>query len=79
MFKWFLNKRIEKIERWKVEAKNRNARYLTVVFNSVDKFEYPVFDVLSTSVIGAALKAAPYNSLKYAVDGFSFWEPKKKI
>lgn len=78
MFEWLFNKREKRIEKWKVEAKMRNARYLVVVFNAVDRFEYPVYDILSTSVIGAALKAAPYNSLKYAVEGFSFWEPEKK-
>jgi hypothetical protein len=82
MFKWikkqFTKKREEKIERWKVEAKRRNARYLVITFDSWDKFERPVFDMSSTSAIEACIKATPYNSTKYTVDAFRMWEPEEE-
>ncbi len=78
MFNRF-KKREEKIENWKNEAKSRNAKFLTVVFNSIDKLEYPVYDILSKNCAEAALKAAPFGTLKYTTEIFDLREPQKNI
>lgn len=78
MFNWF-KRREEKIEGWKNEAKSRNSKFLTVVFNGIDKSEYPVYDIISKNCIEAALRAAPFGSLKYSTEIFDLREPQKII
>ncbi len=73
MFDWF-KKREKRIEDWKNEAKSRNCAFLVVVFNSIDKSEYPVWDLISKNCTEAMLKAAPIHSLKYATEIFDLRE-----
>lgn len=71
-------KRDEKIECWKAEAKSRNARYLVITFSTWDKFERPFYAMRATSAVQACLDAAPYGSTEVSIDAFRIWEPEEK-